>query len=386
MRYIILCLALLFWRQAWVSSKSHKCDFTKETYLLSERKEVFCEVVAKPFDDITFICPNKTGALCFHNVNTSESTDKNRMKSSAMPIQDLLYGSVVYGNTLLISPFVKRNTSFYCFCNLDTVTIQKFLKINRFLKDDDELTEADVMKQLKSGEVSRRKYIEYLNKALNRLRKMKDLLIFYNDQEENTTKLKLPDSLNIPHDILNYDVNRSTGSGNSHNRDDVIVEDEVTKKKIISKYGIMRVFVHSNNIAIKGCDFGNNSFSYFSQPFPVQSNVNNKVCKIQAKPGELVGFKCVFEQNGKIEPANCFDQVYYKNAVKDLKTLMPGYVSYRNKHSSKYPYYLKIPHFVKEPYTIQCKCKSNNSQNNDYTFELNIQPGESEVLHNSFKH
>ncbi|SPJ08730.1 6-cysteine protein [Plasmodium sp. DRC-Itaito] len=383
MRCVILCLALLLWRQTWVSGKSHKCDFTKEKYLLSGEKEVYCEVEAKPFDDITFICPNKIGSLCFHNINISKNINQNN--SSIMSIQDILYGSVVYGNTLLISPSVKKNTSFYCFCNLDTVTIQKFLKINRFLKDDDEATEAEVMKQLKGGKVIKEKYDEYLNKALNRFKKMKDLLKFYNDQADNTTKLNLPDSLKIPQDILNYDVNRRTASGNNNNGDDVIVEDDVTKKKIISKYGIMKVFIHSNNNVIKDCDFGKNSKNYFSHPSSVEANVNNKVCKIQAKPGELVGFKCAFEENGKIEPANCFDQVLYKNNVKDLKTLIPGYVSYRNKHSSKYPYYLKIPHFVKEQYTIQCKCKSSNSQNDDYTFELDIQPGESEVILNSFK-
>lgn len=143
-------------------------------------------------------------------------------------------------------------------------------------------------------------------------------------------------------------------------------------------------FVRSNNNVIKGCDFGNNNKNYFSHPISVAGKVNNKVCKIQGKPGELVGFKCAFEENGKVEPPNCFDQVLHKNKVTDLKTLIPGYASYTNKHSSKYPYYLKIPHFVNEQYTIQCKCKSNNSQN-EYTFELDIQPGESEVVLNSFK-
>ncbi|CAD49141.1 hypothetical protein PFAG_00613 [Plasmodium falciparum Santa Lucia] len=376
MKGVIFCLVVLLWRQAWVSSKSHKCDFTKEKYLLSGEKEVSCEIDANPSDDITFICPNKIDSLCFHTVNISKNINQNK---STMSIQDLLYGSVVYGNTLFISPYVRTNTPFYCFCNLDTVTIQKFLKINRFLKDDDELSEADVMKHLKGGNVSEAQADEYLNKALNRFKKMKDLSKFFNDQADNTTKLNLPKSLNIPNDILNYDVYNS-----SNNRNDIVVKDEVTNKQIISKRGIMSVFVRSNNNVIKGCDFGNNNKNYFSHPISVAGKVNNKVCKIQGKPGELVGFKCAFEENGKVEPPNCFDQVLHKNKVTDLKTLIPGYASYTNKHSSKYPYYLKIPHFVNEQYTIQCKCKSNNSQN-EYTFELDIQPGESEVVLNSFK-
>lgn len=171
MKGVIFCLVVLLWRQAWVSSKSHKCDFTKEKYLLSGEKEVSCEIDANPSDDITFICPNKIDSLCFHTVNISKNINQNK---STMSIQDLLYGSVVYGNTLFISPYVRTNTPFYCFCNLDTVTIQKFLKINRFLKDDDELSEADVMKHLKGGNVSEAQADEYLNKALNRFKKMKD--------------------------------------------------------------------------------------------------------------------------------------------------------------------------------------------------------------------
>ncbi|SOV11179.1 6-cysteine protein [Plasmodium sp. gorilla clade G2] len=382
MRGVILCLALLFWRQAWVSSKSHRCDFTKEKYLLSDKNEVYCEIEAKPFDDITFICPNKTGALCFDTVNTSKSTDEHKMNSSKMSIQDILYGSVVYGNTLLVSPYVKSNISFYCFCNLDIVTIQKFLKVNRYLKDDDELHEADMMKHLKGGNVSKEKYDEYLNKALNRLKKMKDLSNFYNNESQNKPELKLPDFLKIPQYILSNDTYKNAARG-SNNGDNFIVDD-VTQKKIISKYGIMKVFVHNNNNVIKGCDFGTNSYNYFSQQFPSQDNVNNKVCKLQAKPGELVGFKCAFDGKDTIEPANCFDKVLYENKETDLKTLIPGYISFKNKHSSKYPYYLKIPHYVKQQYTIQCKCKSSKSYYDYYTFELDIQPGESEVLNKSF--
>ncbi|SOV11159.1 6-cysteine protein [Plasmodium gaboni] len=387
MRGVILCLALLFWREAWVSSKSHRCDFTEEEYLLSDKNKVYCEIDAKPFDDITFICPNKTGALCFDSVNTSESTDEDKMNSSKMSIQHILYGSVVYGNTLLVSPYVKSNISFFCFCNLDIVTIQKFLKVNRFLKEKDELHKSDMMKELKEGEVINEKYDEHLNKALNRLKKMKDLSNFYNNESQNNSELKLPDFLNIPQDILNNDSykNAPTGSNNNNNNNgDNVIVDDVTQKKIISKYGIMRVSVHSNNNVIKGCDFGTNIYNYFAQQFPSQDNLNNKVCKLQAKPGELVGFKCSFDGKDNIEPANCFDKVLYDNKETDLKTLIPGYISFKNKHSSKYPYYLKIPHYVKQQYTIQCKCKLSRTYNDYYTFELDIQPGESEVINKSF--
>ncbi|EUD64827.1 hypothetical protein C922_04774 [Plasmodium inui San Antonio 1] len=378
-KLLLVALLYLLIQQLPVHAEEHICDFTKEKYLLGTNEKEYCVVNAKPFDSVTFICPKKIGAQCFHNVNTLDDIRKDRMESSKLSIDQLLYGSTLYGDTLLISPTVKQGTTFYCFCNLQMENLEEFLTKRRLSKEKLKAQSKSTINvdDFRNGDddvevvFPEKKVDEHLVRALYKVKKIRNII----DHEKN--KMEEGDNHQNPHDeeqlIMDEDKEEEAEQGGRSK-----VEDAVTK------YGVMKVVVSTNNTITKGCDFGNNVVNYFSNPYPIERYGGSKVCRIEAKPGDFVGFKCIYDDKGYVEPHNCFDKVLYEGKETDLQTLMPGYISYGNKRKGKYAFYLKLPHFVQHSYTIQCKCRSTVEQYDDYVFELAVEGGESEVVAKTF--
>ncbi|ANQ06236.1 hypothetical protein PCOAH_00006000 [Plasmodium coatneyi] len=381
-KFLLVGLLYLLKEQLPVHAEEHICDFTKEKYLLGKNEKEYCVVEAKPFDSVTFICPKKIGAQCFQNVNTLDDISNEKMEASKLAIDELLYGSTLYGDTLLISPTVKQNTTFYCFCNLQMEDVKKFLKKRKLSKEKekenakkksavnvDNLENADEDMEVV---VPQKQEDENLMRALYRVRKIVNIIEREKNKEEEGEKPEKKQAEEEEEEELVDEEEQEE-------------EDESKIEKIITKYGVMKVIVSTNHTITKGCDFGNNVVNYFSKPYPVERHGGSKVCRIEAKPGEFVGFKCIYDNRGTVQPHNCFDKVFYEGNETDLQTLMPGYISYGNKRKGKYAFYLKLPHFVQHSYTIQCKCRSTVSEYDNYVFELAVEGGESEIVAKSFQ-
>ncbi|GAW79229.1 6-cysteine protein [Plasmodium gonderi] len=375
MKKLLLFSTLYLLREFSAYADEHICDFTKEKYLLGKNEKEYCIINAKPFDSVTFMCPNKIGAECFQNVNTLDDTKPENMEASKLSIDELLYGSTLYGDTLLISPTVKQTTTFYCFCNLEMEDVENYLKKRRLTKEKEKAkrkTSINIDNVNEDEEVlvsQEKREDEHLIRALYRAKKIKGII----EREKNRVEAEKKNGT-VEDEVRIYDEEEEEKE-----------VDETKIEKIITKYGIMKVTVSTNNSITKGCDFGNNVKNYFSKPYPVERYGGSKVCRIEAKPGEFVGFKCIFDNKGTVEPQNCFDKVIYENKEIDLQTLMPGYISYGNKRQGKYAFYLKLPHFIQHSYTIRCKCRSTVSQYDNYIFELAVEGGESEVVAKSFQ-
>ncbi|KJP88377.1 hypothetical protein AK88_01993 [Plasmodium fragile] len=377
-KLLLVALLYLLREQLPTHAEEHICDFTKEKYLLGKNEKEYCEVYAKPFDSVTFICPKKIGAQCFQNVNTSDDISKEKMASSGLSIDELLYGSTLYGDTLLISPTVKESKTFYCFCNLQMKDAKKFLKQRKLSKEKENAKKKtnvnvdDLQNEDEDMEVviPQKQVDANLVRALHRVKKVMNIIEREKKKEEEDKPQYEEDEEEIVID---------------EEEDEDGPVDESKAEKIITKYGIMKVVVSTNDTITKGCDFGNHMVNYFSNPYAVERHGGSKVCRIEAKPGEFVGFKCIYDNNGTVEPQNCFDKVLYEGKVTDLQTLMPGYISYGNRRKGKYAFYLKLPHFVQHSYTIRCKCRSNVHEYDGYVFELAVEGGESEVVAKSFQ-
>nr|AHF49888.1 Pv41 [Plasmodium vivax] len=381
-RLLLLALLHLVRQQLPAHAEEHICDFTKEKYLLGKNEKEYCVVNAKPFDSVTFICPKKIGAQCFQNVNTLDDISADKMESSKLSIDVLLYGSTLYGDTLLISPTVKQSTTFYCFCNLQMEDLKKYLKKRRLTKEKENAKKKSTVNvnDLKNADedmevvVPEKQIDEHLVRALYRVKKIRNIIEREKNKREGDKPTNPEDEEEL---VIEEEQEEEDGEGDE--------EDESKVEKIITKYGIMKVVVSTNNTITKGCDFGNNVVNYFSKPYPVERYGGSKVCRIEAKPGEFVGFKCIYDNQGSVEPHNCFDKVFYEGKETDLQTLMPGYISYGNKQKGKYAFYLKLPHFVQHSYTVQCKCRSTVHQYDDYVFELTVEGGESDIVAKSFQ-
>ncbi|GAB64714.1 transmission-blocking target antigen Pcys230, partial [Plasmodium cynomolgi strain B] len=378
-KLLLVALLYLVRQQLPAHAEEHICDFTKEKYLLGKNEKEYCVVNAKPFDSVTFICPKKIGAQCFQNVNTVDDIRNEKMESSKISIDELLYGSTLYGDTLLISPTVKQSKTFYCFCNLQMENLKKYLKNKRLSKEKENAQKKSPVDvdDLKNGNedmevvIPEKQIDEHLVRALHRVKKIRNII----EREKNKQE--------------------GDKTQNPENQEELVIDekeeeedkevDDSKIEKIITKYGIMKVVVSTNDTITKGCDFGNNVVNYFSKPYPVERYGGSKVCRIEAKPGEFVGFKCIYDNTGSVEPHNCFDKVIYEGNQTDLQTIMPGYISYGNKQKGKYAFYLKLPHFVQHNYTIQCKCRSTVPQFDNYVFELAVEGGESEIVAKSFQ-
>ncbi|SBT70336.1 6-cysteine protein, putative [Plasmodium malariae] len=370
--FVFVFLFLL--KEVLIYAQEHVCDFTKEKYLLGKNEKEYCEVHANPFDSVTFICPEKIGAECFQNVNIVDDITKEKMDSSKISIDEILYGSTVYGDTLLISPTVKKNTTFYCFCNLQTADVQKYLQKRKaekekLIKESKSIVVEDSEEEevLVKEEEEQQKVDEHLEKALQRVKKYKNIIEKEKKKDSGESLEELPEDYE---EIVEEEVDE---------------EIKIKTEKIITKYGIMKVVVSTSDTITKGCDFGNNVVNYFSNPYPVEKYGGSRVCRIEAKPGEFVGFKCIYDNTGTVEPNNCFDKVLYEDKETDLKTLMPGYISYGNKRQGKYAFYLKLPHFIQHNYTIRCKCRSTVAQYDNYVFELAVEGGESAAISQTFQ-
>ncbi|CAA9986458.1 6-cysteine protein [Plasmodium knowlesi strain H] len=389
-KLLLVALFYLLKEQLPAHAEEHICDFTKEKYLLGKNEKEYCVVEAKPFDSVTFICPKKIGAQCFQNVNTEDDISKEKMESSKLAIDELLYGSTLYGDTLLISPTVKQSKTFYCFCNLEMKDMKKYLQKKRLSKEKEKEKENAKKKStvnvdnLENADedmeviVPQKQEDQNLVRALHRVRKIMNIIEREKNKEEegdDSEKKKEEDK---------------EEEEEEEEEEELVVEEKEEEKdknkieKIITKYGVMKVVVSTNHTITKGCDFGNNVVNYFSKPYPIERYGGSKVCRIEAKPGEFVGFKCIYDNTGSVEPHNCFDKVFYEGKETDLQTLMPGYISYGNKKKGKYAFYLKLPHFVQHSYTIRCKCRSTVWQYDDYVFELAVEGGESDVVAKSF--
>ncbi|SBT31040.1 transmission-blocking target antigen P230 [Plasmodium ovale wallikeri] len=377
---LVIYFFLFLLKQFCVYGEEHICDFTKEKYLLGKNEKEYCIVNAKPFDSITFMCPKKLGAECFQNVNTVDDVREEKMESSKISIDGILYGSTLYGDTLLISPTVKQQTTFYCFCNLQMKNVKKYLKKKKLIKQKEKENTKRQSVNVGDGDNDEEVLVkedvpldESLLRALYKVKKYKNIIESEKKKDDN-------------------DDAENKNSSKEEEVEEELVEEEVTDEnednenmeQVITKYGIMKVVVSTRNAITKGCDFGNNVTNYFSVPYPVERYGGSKVCRVEAKPGEFVGFKCIFDNTATVEPNNCFDHVFYEANEIELRTIMPGYTSYGNKRKGLYAYYLKLPHFIQHDYTIRCMCRSTVSQYDNYVFELAVEGGESETIAKSF--
>ncbi|CRG98121.1 6-cysteine protein, putative [Plasmodium gallinaceum] len=358
MKVYLLYVLLLCLQQLSVYSLDHVCDFTKESNMRGTSNKKICEINAKPFDLITFKCPKKFGPKCFSSVSLSD--DINNPNKLEAPMNQVLYGSIVYGDSVLISPVVPRNTTFYCFCNIESKISKETKNVvpksekKQEKEEEEEEEEEEVIEE--PEEIN-----EDAQRALDRVKKGRSV--------KYSEKTKPKESV-VQEELIEEEEAQEQTQGKSR----------------ISKIGIMKVVVSSSPNKIKGCDFGSTFSDYFTKPFPLEKHGGSRVCKIEANPGEFVGFKCIYDSEGSIEPKNCFEKVYHNNTEKNLKDIMPGYISYNNGQNAHYAFYIRLPHFIQSSYTIQCKCRSTQSEFDNYIFELDVTGGESDIIENSFKH
>ncbi|CXI48938.1 6-cysteine protein [Plasmodium berghei] len=395
MKGLLIYTFIFLLKQLSVRSEEYVCDFRAKNYLYDNKDILYCTINAKPFDKITYICPNKIGAHCFHNVNTSNNIETS-LESSQIHINYLLYGSTIYKDTLILPPKVTQNVTFYCFCSLETDISDKKLKPQKFEGVGNH-----------NGNITLGKAVKLdtpISRALFKLNKYKDLMEQGVEENDDDTIIEVePEPEPEPESKTNkvkpkiikviYKTIKGTDGTNKAKTEPAKAnpepakanpepaKDEPVKKK---KYGVMKVTVQKTYNTIKGCDFGNDSTKYFTNPLESSKNSNTKLCQINAKPGETIGFKCIQETHGYVEPSGCFDSVYVNNYKTSLKTIIPGYTSYSSKSGSITAFYLKLPHLITKPYTFSCKCRSYNHNNDSYIFQVNVESGESDLIKNSF--
>lgn len=352
MNIYILYALLLCIKQFSAYPEYHVCDFTKEENLIKHSNNQICEIHAKPFDILTFICPKHVGTKCFHSV--SLRNDTQNLNRSIISINNILYGSIAYGNNLIVSPAVIQNQTFYCFCDLQTDEENKVLPVEvkeEKKKEEKEEEEEQIIEEEEQRDEDDQRALNRVNRLVNNVQKK-------NEQQQQRQQ---------------------------NNEEVVLDEPQLAVKKSTHKYGIMKVVISKNSYKIRGCDFGSAFSNHFTKPFALEKHNGSRVCSIEAKPGDFVGFKCIYDTHGSTEPKNCFDNVFYNNTSTDLKNLMPGYVSYGNTENNHYAYYLQLPHFIQSDYTIQCKCRSDQHEFDNYIFELNVKGGESDIIKKSFR-
>ncbi|CRG98537.1 6-cysteine protein, putative [Plasmodium relictum] len=354
MNIYILYALLLCIKQFSAYPENHVCDFTKEENLIKHSNNKICEINAKPFDILTFICPKHAGTKCFHSV--SLYNDTKNLNRSVISINTILYGSIAYENNLIVSPAVIKNQTFHCFCDLQTDEENKVLPVE--VKEE---------KKEKGKEEKEKKEEEEQ--------------IIEEEEQINENDQRALDKVNK----LVNNIQKKNEQQQQDNEEVVLEEPQLVVKKSTHKYGIMKVVVSKNSYKISGCDFGVAFSDHFTKPFPLEKHNGGRVCRIEAKPGDFVGFKCIYDTHGSTEPNNCFDNVFYNNTSTNLKDIMPGYISYGSTENNYYAYYLQLPHFIQSDYTIQCKCRSTQHEFDNYIFELNVKGGESGIIKKSFR-
>ncbi|KEG01670.1 6-cysteine protein [Plasmodium vinckei vinckei] len=398
MKGLLIYTFIFLLKQLIVRSEEYVCDFRAKNYLYDNQDMSYCTINAKPFDKITYICPNKVGAQCFHNVNTSNNMEAH-LDSSQIHINYLLYGSTIDKDTLVVPPTVTETVTFYCFCRLETDAPEKSLKPPKFEGIGNH-----------NGNITLGENINFdspISKALYKQNKYKNLMEQGEKENGDETIIEMKpepepesESESNPKDkpkpkIIKV-IYKAIKDGKVINQSQTKTEEEKseTSKETPTadnvepvkrtKYGVMKVTVQKSSKVIKGCDFGNKSSQYFTNPLASGKNANNKLCKINAKPGEIVGFKCIQETRGYVEPYGCFDNVYVNDYNTSLKTILPGYESYASKTDSTTAFYLKLPQLINKPYTFECKCRSNDYSTDSYIFQVNVESGESDLIKKSF--
>ncbi|KEG03322.1 hypothetical protein YYE_01346 [Plasmodium vinckei vinckei] len=426
MKGLLIYTFIFLLKQLIVRSDEYVCDFRAKNYLYDNQDMSYCTINAKPLDKITYICPNKIGAQCFHNVNTSNNIEAH-LESSKIHIDYLLYGSIIYKNTLVVPPTVPESVTFYCFCRLETDVPEQSLKPPKFEgigNHNGSITLGESMKfdnPISEALYKRNIYLNLMEKG--------DIENGYETiietepepepepepESETETKPKSepnpkdkpkPKIFKVIYKMIKGDkvINQSQTETVEENPEtpreestpEIAKEEsttETTKEKSTPdniepvkkiKYGVMKVTVQKSSKVIKGCDFDNKSTQHFTNPLANSEDSNTKLCQINAKPGEIVGFKCTKDPRGYVEPYGCFDSVYVNNYVTSLKTILPGYTSYGSITDSTNTFYLKLPHLINKSYTFECKCISKNYSTDSYIFQVNVESGESDLIKKSF--
>ncbi|SCM01709.1 6-cysteine protein [Plasmodium chabaudi chabaudi] len=415
MKGLLIYTFIFLLKQLIVRSEEYVCDFRAKNYLHDNKDMSYCTINAKPFDKITYICPNKIGAQCFHNVNTSNNI-KTHLESSQIHINYLLYGSTIYKDTLIVPPTVPKSVTFYCFCQLETDVPEKSLKPPKFEgvgNHNGNITLGESVTLDNPMSKALYKQNKYKNLMEEGDRENGDETIIEMEpetepepepkaEEEEETEEKAKAKENKPKPkiikviyktIKGNTVTKNTKTETVEQKPEEPKEAEAAKeepapaeaepvKKI--KYGVMKVTVQKASNVIKGCDFGSKSTQYFTNPLANSKDANTKLCQINAKPGEIVGFKCIQETHGYVEPSGCFDNVYVNNYNTSLNTIIPGYTSYASKTGSTTAFYLKLPHLINKAYTFECKCRSSDYSTDSYIFQVNVESGESDLIKKSF--
>ncbi|CAD2089845.1 6-cysteine protein [Plasmodium vinckei brucechwatti] len=400
MKGLLICTFIFLLKQLIVRSEEYVCDFRAKNYLQDNKDMSYCTINAKPFDKITYICPNKIGAQCFHTVNTSNNMGAH-LESSQIHINYLLYGSTIYKDTLIVPPTVPESVTFYCFCRLETNVPEKSLKPPKFEGIGNHNGNITLGESIKLDSP--------ISRALYKQNKYKNLMEQGEKENGDETIIEMepehepepePESEPNPKDKPKPKIIKviyktiKDDKVISKSQTEIVEEKSETPKETSTpdqvepvkktKYGVMKVTVQKSSKVIKGCDFGSKSTEYFTNPIANSKNSNTKLCQINAKPGEIVGFKCIQEARGYVEPYGCFDNVYVNNYNTSLKTILPGYTSYASKTDSTTAFYLKLPQLINKPYTFECKCRSNDYSTDSYIFQVNVESGESDLIKKSF--
>ncbi|KJP86970.1 hypothetical protein AK88_03369 [Plasmodium fragile] len=137
----------------------------------------------------------------------------------------------------------------------------------------------------------------------------------------------------------------------------------VYDKDIVNK-GIVEIIIPTLPDRIDGCDFTENTSALFTKGYDVNfykrlEDKDDVICKIRAREGKFIGFKC--PSNYNIEPEECFLQGFNLNGKKEKLQTKVNLTELVLDHYNKI-FYARVPQRIYQGMHFFCACVLNDKR------------------------
>ncbi|SCM19263.1 6-cysteine protein [Plasmodium chabaudi chabaudi] len=131
----------------------------------------------------------------------------------------------------------------------------------------------------------------------------------------------------------------------------------------IANLGTVKIVIPVMPTLINGCDFKKEDSEIFTKGIDIKSsaynNVDDIVCKVEAEPNKLIGFRC--PDDYEVSPPDCFINAYnFEGKTEYIKNRIVLNSLIMDSH--KKTYYAKVPSYVYGNPNFFCMCVKDNKK------------------------